>query len=164
MKKVSKVAVALVAISLILSAGISMAVPAALPGVSVVTGDITEWQTGYPITGSLVRVIDTATGEEVGNFTTGADGGYAIVVDFPTVGETMEAKITASKDDFQTNYTITMLTGSMPPETKTINLSLKEAIAPELPWVLIIIAIIVVLTIVIIGMVAYYNYTKKRKG
>jgi len=106
-----------------------------IPGTSVVTGYVTDWWTGNPIEGSLVRVINESSGAEVGNCTTGADGLYVIKVDFTSVGMTMTANITASKEGYHTNYTITTLTGKLPPETKTINFTLKEAIPPNVLFV-----------------------------
>ena len=126
--------VAAVVVLLIVYIGVS-SLSAQIPGTSIVSGYVTDWWTGEPINGSLVRVIDESSGEEVGNCTTGPDGKYTIKVDFPSVGMTMTANITASKEGYHTNYTITTLTGSLPPETKTINFTLKEAIPPKVIFV-----------------------------
>ena len=126
--------VAATVVLLIVYMGVS-SLSAQIPGTSIVSGYVTDWWTGKPIEGSLVRVIDESSGEEVGNYTTGPDGFYLIKVDFPSVGMTMRANITASKEGYYTNYTITTLTGSLPPEIKTINLTLKEAIPPNVLFV-----------------------------
>ena len=115
--------------------GVSSLSEQGIPGTSVVTGYVTDWWTGEPINGSLVKVINESSGAEVGNCTTGPDGMYTIKVDFPSIGMKMTANITASKEGYHTNYTITTLTGSLPPETKTINFTLKEAIPPKVIFV-----------------------------
>ena len=120
------VLMAVLAVVLLLATNAS----AQIPGTSIVSGYVTDWWTGKPIEGSLVRVIDESSGAEVGNYTTGADGFYVIIVDFPSVGMTMTANITASKEGYHTNYTITTLTGSLPPEMKTINFTLREILTP----------------------------------
>ena len=126
--------VAAAVVLLIVYMGVS-SLSAQIPGTSIVSGYVTDWWTGKPIEGSLVRVIDESSGEEVGNCTTGPDGFYLIKVEFPSVGMTMTANITASKEGYHTNYTITTLTGSLPPEIKTINFTLKEAIPPKVIFV-----------------------------
>jgi len=120
------VLMAVLAVVLLLATNAS----AQIPGTSIVRGYVTDWWTGKPIEGSLVRVIDESSGAEVGNCTTDADGFYAIRVWFPSVGMTMTANITASKEGYHTNYTITTLTGSLPPEVKIINFTLKEILTP----------------------------------
>jgi len=126
----------IIAVSLAVLAIISVIsiVSSQVPGTSIVMGYVKD-EGGKPIEGCLVRVIDESSGAEVGNYTTGPDGKYTIKVDFSSVGMTMRANITASKEGYHTNYTITTLTGSLPPETKTINLTLKEAIPPKVIFV-----------------------------
>ena len=134
MKSKSIIVVSLAVLAIISAISIVNSQNSQLPGTSIVMGYVRD-EAGNPIEGSLVRVIDESSGEEVGNYTTGPDGKYTIKVDFPSVGMTMTANITASKEGYHTNYTITTLTGSLPPEIKTINLTLKEAIPPNVLFV-----------------------------
>ena len=131
MKSKSIIAVSLAVLAIISAISI---VSSQVPGTSIVMGYVRD-EAGNPIEGSLVRVIDESSGAEVGNCTTGPDGFYLIKVEFPSVGMTMTANITASKEGYHTNYTITTLTGSLPPEIKTINFTLKEAIPPKVIFV-----------------------------
>ena len=130
MKSKSIIAVSLAVLAIISAISIVNSQNSQLPGTSIVMGYVRD-EAGNLIEGCLVRVIDESSGEEVGNCTTGPDGFYLIKVEFPSVGMTMRANITASKEGYHTNYKTETLTGSLPPETKTINLTLKEISPPD---------------------------------
>jgi len=74
----------------------SHTVHAQVPGSSsIIKGYILD-DDGNPVNGSLVELVNISNGNVVSNFTTNANGYYFLMVDFLSIGDTMNGNLTAT--------------------------------------------------------------------